>query len=164
MRNPLNSWHKSDSYHGCAGIHCTDCNGEKCLGASYHFGLEDGKLAMNLADYTPDHRKFMRMMTVYADITAPLYWWKEYDTYKVGTVANSCSTMHTIHRKPFTPDDFSIGMMTGVSKTVMVKTVIPMLNSEREAFLATKDKRHWWNIIQMLPSSYNQLRTVMLNY
>ena len=110
-----------------------------------------------------DHRKFMRMITVYADITAPLYWWKEYDTYKVGTVANSCSTMHTIHTKEFTLEDFSCEHLHNFS-LITLDSLIWHLNKCREKFIETKDKEYWWQMIQLLPSSYNQRRTVQLNY
>ena len=116
-----------------------------------------------------DHRKFMRMITVYVDITAPLYWWKEFDTYKVGTVANSCSTMHKIHAKEFTLEDFSCEHIGDVSNCdpmyyAALEGVIMALNEARHCFLDTKDKKYWWQMIQLLPSSYNQRRTVMLNY
>lgn len=156
MRNPKNSWDKSDS-----GIAAT-CDPEK-----YHFcvGENDLKLMKALAGAGTDHGKFMRMITVTLDITAPLYWWKEFDTYKVGTVADSCSTMHKIHAKKFTLDDFSFehcendAIMMGVMNYVLY-----VLNKAREAFLETNDKGFWWDMIQLLPSSYNQKRTVQLNY
>ena len=148
MRNALNSWAKIDSSY-------TFPDGEFVLGP------EDKKLMMKLRNAGTDHRKFMRMITVYADITAPLYWWKEYDTYKVGTVANSCSTMHKIHSKEFVLDDFSHEHLFELD---VLNTVIGYLNHYRNEFLITKDKKCWWQMIQMLPSSYNQKRTVMLNY
>lgn len=181
MRNPMNSWDKSDSnwrYLYEEGV----VDGE-CIGSN------DLELMMKLANAGPVHGKFRRMITVYVDITAPLYWWKEFDTYKVGTVANSCSTMHKIHEKEFTLEDFSrehllslvypndewtvpyidvsidkdgttIFSPTGVIECI----VIPMLNKCRKKYLETKDKEYWWQMIQLLPSSYNQKRTVQLNY
>jgi hypothetical protein len=148
MRNPMNSWAKSDS-----------CNGP--LG--YVVGENDLNLMKRLAKAGTDHRKFMRMITVYADITAPLYFWKEFDTYKVGTVANSCSTMHKIHAKEFTEDDFSCEHLTGAMHKNFQST-IRCLNQCRELYLGTKNKVYWWQMIQGLPASYNQKRTVMLNY
>ena len=148
MRNPLNSWKVSDSYfteHGTS------------------VGENDLNLMKRLAAAGTDHAKYRRMITVYADILAPLYWWKEYDTYKVGTVANSCSTMHKIHTKEFTLDDFSHDQLDYVT-TCMLKDIINVLNKNREIFIYSKTKKHWWNMIQLLPSSYNQKRTVMLNY
>lgn len=129
----------------------------------YHIGNNDLDLMTRLSKAGTDHRKFMRMIVVYADITAPLYWWKEYDTYKVGTVANSCSTMHKIHEKEFTIDDFSCEHLVTASMFCLNSTV-EQLNWCREAFLETNDKNCWYQMIQLLPSSYNQKRTVMLNY
>ena len=176
MRNPLNSWDQSDSYPAvdcgaCGRIEregsCTkegrDCSGFEC----YAVGEKDYDLMKRLRNAGTDHRKFMRMLTVYCDITAPLYWWKEYDTYKVGTVANSCSTMHKIHAKEFTLDDFSHEHLfsdMGGSSLAVLRTLIEILNGWRDKFLETKDKRYWWQMIQLLPTSYNQKRTVMLNY
>lgn len=165
MRNPLNSWDKSDSYWTTMESANTD------LTTRYQFfvGQNDLALMKKLHDAGSDHRKFMRMLTVYVDITAPLYWWKEFDTYKIGTVANSCSTMHTIHKKEFTLDDFShehlitTGGETYEAQDVL-EEVITALNTNRENFLETKDKKWWWQMIQLLPTSYNQKRTVMLNY
>ena len=162
MRNAMNSWAKIDSSY-------TFPDGEFVLGP------EDKKLMMKLRNAGTDHRKFMRMITVYADITAPLYWWKEYSTYKVGTVANSCSTMHKIHTKEFVLDDFSHehllddgpiirGNNCWLSPMDCLKEQIFTLNMFREMYLETKDKTWWWQMIQILPSSYNQKRTVMLNY
>ena len=145
-RNAMNSWAKSDSSSELTG---------------YCVGKNDHDLMMKLRNAGTDHRKFMRMITVYADITAPLYWCKEYDTYKVGTVANSCSTMHKIHSKEFVLDDFSHEHLLELD---VLNTVIGYLNHYRNEFLITKDKKCWWQMIQMLPSSYNQKRTVMLNY
>lgn len=196
MRNPKNSWVKSDSgvcaTHGPA--HCADCVYTDChaddveIGTKYILGPNDLNLMTTLRNAGTDHRKFMRMITVYLDITAPLYWWKEFDTYKVGTVANSCSTMHKIADKEFTLADFSCEHLdrepyhrnwiesvivdediTSPHKVWMtpfdvLRCTIEMLNAYRENYLETKDKQDWWQMIQLLPSSYNQRRTVMLNY
>lgn len=196
MRNPKNSWVKSDSgvcaTHGPA--HCADCVYTDChaddveIGTKYILGPNDLNLMTTLRNAGTDHRKFMRMITVYLDITAPLYWWKEFDTYKVGTVANSCSTMHKIADKEFTLADFSCEHLdrepyhrnwiesvivdediTSPHKVWMtpfdvLRCTIEMLNPYRENYLETKDKQDWWQMIQLLPSSYNQRRTVMLNY
>lgn len=170
MRNPMNSWAKSDSGWESDYFNTTDydsrtyveCNGED----SYFLGPNDAGLMMKLRNCGTDHRKFMRMITVYMDITAPLYWWKEYDTYKVGTVANSCSTMHKISAKEFTLDDFSHEHLQEDSIAVL-ESVIHKMNVHREWFneKALDDpKIDWWQMIQLLPSSYNQCRTVMLNY
>ena len=164
MRNPMNSWDKSDSYFGCDEIFCIDCplfEDECCEHTPILIGENDLKLMKSLAKAGTDHSKFLRMINVTCDITAPLYWWKEYDTYKVGTVANSCSTMHTIHKKEFTLDDFSYEHLF---ETDVLKTVIGFLNHYRNEYLITNDKKCWWQMIQLLPSSYNQLRTVQLNY
>jgi hypothetical protein len=126
-------------------------------------GENDLKLAKNLIRAGSDHRKFMRQILVSVDITAPLYWWKEFDTYKVGTVANSCSTMHTIHKKEFTIDDFSMDKMSLLARDIL-NELIGDLNNFRRDFLENKDRGSWWDIIQLLPSSYNQKRTVTLNY
>lgn len=166
MRNPKNSWAKSDSRSGLTGDEWTYDPG-------YIIGDRDHELAMILARGGPVHAKYRRMIVVYADITAPLYWWKEFDTYKVGTVANSCSTMHKIHEKDFTREDFSIeylddmcasygGLVYAPSNTI--KPVIACLNACRQRFLETHDKRYWYQMIQLLPSSYNQRRTVMISY
>ena len=167
MRNPMNSWDKSDS-HSCGT--CGDCDicidYDNCpYGYDYLktiVGPNDHTLMMNLRNAGTDHRKFMRMITVYLDITAPLYWWKEFDTYKVGTVANSCSTMHKIHEKEFTLDDFSCEKL--YDPIGDLRPIVDRLNVYRERYLETKDKNDWWQMIQLLPSSYNQKRTVMLNY
>ena len=151
MRNPLNSWDKSDSM-----FHLTD----KSL---YEIGPNDLNLMKRLINAGTDHRKFLRQIFVSVDITAPLYWWKEFDTYKVGTVANSCSTMHKIHDKEFALDDFSHEHLREGNKHWLFAT-IQVLNDERNHFLETKDKQYWWQMIQLLPSSYNQKRTVTLNY
>ena len=150
MRNPLNSWDKSDSRF----------NWE--LG-TFYLGPNDLALARRLVKAGSDHRKFLRQIFVSIDITAPLYWWKEFDTYKVGTVANSCSTMHKIHAKEFTRDDFSCEHMTERSLEVL-DSLIDELNYNRDLFITTKDKSYWWQMIQLLPTSYNQLRTVTLSY
>ena len=190
MRNPMNSWEKSDSQT------CTNCNGclpgqecERYKNGTF-IGPNDLDLMNRLRNAGTDHRKFMRMITVYLDITAPLYWWKEFDTYKVGTVANSCSTMHKIHDKEFTLDDFSCEHLfkeddvSGMyySSTAeeeftsmdVLKVVIEALNIYRKTYIAVKadtvsdydhtSKEYWLQMIQLLPSSYNQRRTVMLNY
>ena len=148
-RNPLNSWDKSDSY--------TDQNGD------YHLGEADLKLASKLCRAGSDHRKFIRQIFVSVDLLAPLYWWKEFDTYKVGTVANSTSTMHKIHSKPFDMGDFSCDKMDDPTLKFM-RVVVSYLEELRLNYNATKDKEIWYSIIQLLPSSYNQLRTVTLNY
>lgn len=153
MRNPMNSWDKSDSEYSY-----------DYMPIDYAFiGKNDYELMKKLVKAGSDHRKFMRMITVSADILAPLYWWKEYDTYKVGTVANSCSTMHKIHEKPFTRDDFSHEHLTPLALSTLDR-VVDMLNNYREDFSLTKMKEDWWQMIQLLPSSYNQLRTVQVNY
>ena len=149
-RNPMNSWHRMDSHY--------DENG------NYVLGPNDLDLARRLAHAGSDHRKYLRQIFVTVDITAPLYWWKEFDTYKVGTTANSTSTMHKIHAKEFTREDFSCDRMDE-GGLVMLDSVIAYLESERQKFLADKDnKQAWHNMIQTLPSSYNQMRTVTLNY
>lgn len=191
MRNPLNSWSKSDSEFGV--LHDDRPSLVEVKNDTVWFdyiGPNDQNLMKRLHDAGTDHRKFMRMLVVYVDITAPLYWWKEFDTYKVGTVANSCSTMHTIHRKEFEISDFSFDHLINdwydldhadcVIKSepdsngqgpsyyfdphALLEVLISMLNKARELYLQTKDKKYWWQMIQLLPSSYNQKRTVMLNY
>lgn len=202
MRNPMNSWEKSDSGSGCLkrtlwgrtenGLKlCKDCSATYesravCSGEKqFVIGPNDYDLMERLRNAGTDHRKFMRMITVYVDITAPLYWWKEFDTYKVGTVANSCSTMHKIHAKEFTLEDFSHehlfndsdpenifslltenGEYTGFYGTPLnyLQLICNILNYYRNEYLKTKDKKYWWQMIQLLPSSYNQKRTVMMNY
>ena len=169
MRNPKNSWDKSDTVYG---TYWGDIDGHKCFdNDGFTLGNNDFDLMKRLRDAGTDHRKYMRMITVYLDITAPLYWWKEFDTYKVGTVANSCSTMHKIHAKEFTLDDFSHDhlILWDVDNNVHIpmgclQDTINVLNACREKYLETKDKMYWWQMIQLLPSSYNQKRTVMLNY
>lgn len=148
-RNPLNSWARMDSRYDDAG--------------NFILGENDLSLARRLAVAGSDHRKFLRQIIVSMDITAPLYWWKEFDTYKVGTVANSCSTMHKIQAKPFTREDFSCDRMTDDCLAVL-DSVIAYLEDQRLKFCETKDRAYWHNMIQLLPSSYNQMRTVTLNY
>ena len=157
MRNPLNSWEKSDSEWAVEW----DEGGWDAL--VYKIGPNDMNLMKRLINAGTDHRKFLRQILVSVDITAPLYWWKEFDTYKIGTVANSCSTMHKIHAKEFALDDFSHEHLREEVKNILV-AVINTLNICRDSFLLTKDKEYWWQMIQFLPSSYNQKRTVTLNY
>lgn len=167
MRNPMNSWERSDSKK-CGSGECLICvdfdtcpfdhePSQPCVGE------DDLDLMLRLAKGGPVHAKYRRMIVVYVDITAPLYWWKEFDTYKVGTVANSCSTMHKIHAKEFTLDDFSTEHLNEAS-ILFVEHLIDILNEERGCYVDSKDKDDWWQMIQLLPSSYNQKRTVMLNY
>lgn len=167
MRNPMNSWEKSDSGRGCddhlCGSHCAFSSQWCGNTPKYVVGENDHSLMQRLSNAGTEHRKYMRMMPVYVRITAPLYWWKEFDTYKVGTVANSCSTMHKIAEKEFTLEDFSHEHMDIASETCL-ETTIGYLNLFREEYLNTKDKNIWWQLIQLLPSSYNQTRNVMLNY
>ena len=154
-RNPMNSWNQSDTSYG---------TGE----TTTEIGPRDLRLLRNLANAGPDHGKYLRMVTVTMDITAPLYWWKECDTYKVGTVANSCSTMHKIHANPFSVDDFSHEHLSNDQNAGVgiLYSIVTALNLNRELYLSCegKDKSFWWNMIQLLPSSYNQRRTVLLNY
>lgn len=183
MRNPMNSWEKSDSVfcHADGGVYNLEgrFEGEYLQNYGFDIGEKDLNLMTRLRNAGTDHRKFMRMITVYFDITAPLYWWKEFDTYKVGTVANSCSTMHKIADKKFTLEDFSCehlldepvyfrgGFDSNETRTFpreLMLNIIATLNICRDAYLKTKDKKYWWQMIQLLPSSYNQRRTVMLNY
>lgn len=154
MRNPLNSWHKSDSDFTFDIL---------------EMGENDYNLMKRLRNAGVDHRKFMRMITVYMDIECPLYWWKEFDTYKISTVTNSCSTMHKIHAKEFTLDDFSHEHLDeddfhGEEALAYLEDMLVILNKSRDRFLETKDKKYWWHMIQLLPTSYNQKRTVLLNY
>lgn len=163
MRNPLNSWDKSDSL----------------FGYTTKVGKSDMELALKLANAGTSHSKYRRMINVYVDITAPLYWWKQFDTYKVGTVDNSCSTMHKIAEKEFAVDDFSSEHLITIGDCCLsdgkeeifdiypidvLNITIDMLNRARELYLETKDKKYWWQMIQLLPTLYNQKRTVMLNY
>lgn len=180
MRNPMNSWEKSDSEYVTAGYDIV----------GFDLGESDHSLMQRLSNAGTDHRKFMRMMPVYVRITAPLYWWKEFDTYKVGTVANSCSTMHKIQAKEFELEDFSVEHLISdwigdnndaiwykdppkngpiewpiiFSPLDALRITIGILNTNRAAYLKTKDKKFWWQMIQLLPSSYNQTRNVMMNY
>lgn len=187
MRNPMNSWEKSDSGDGCVDtneiISVSSSCGFKpkwCGNATeYVIGPNDLSLMLKLAKAGSDHAKYRRMITVTMDVLAPLYWWKEFDTYKVGTVANSCSTMHNITEKEFTLDDFSHEQLSLIhehfrlskddegfvkNSEEVLGMICTVLNYYRLAYLATKDKTYWWQIIQLLPSSYNQRRTVQLNY
>lgn len=162
MRNPMNSWDKSDtnynimrfSYYGCDISETT---------TSPQIGPNDLALMKKLVKAGSDHSKFMRMINVTTDITAPLYWWKEYDTYKVGTVANSCSTMHKIHAKELDISDFSWEHLDEAS-IQLLEAIIDLLNANRKKYLETKDKKYWWQMIQLLPTSYEQKRTVQFNY
>ena len=171
MRNPKNSWDKSDS-----GYVVNDIEKPYSEWEGFSVGPNDKELMQKLCKAGTDHRKFMRMIVVYADITAPLYWWKEFDTYKVGTVANSCSTMHKIHEKEFTLDDFSTEHLENFSWN-RLDDLITHLNIYREKFVnasqkfnesdeqfKVRKKSYWWQMIQLFPSSYNQKRTIMLNY
>lgn len=200
MRNPMNSWEKNDSFvcdYDCSGCpqHDIDLWPEtECKGyfgeGDFVIGRNDHDLMMRLAKGGPVHAKYRRMITVYVDITAPLYWWKEFDTYKVGTVANSCSTMHKIAAKEFTLEDFSREHLIGSDPNIPInfedrfsivdgfdengdleivadqisEYTVLALNFYRKKYLETKDKKYWWQMIQLLPSSYNQKRTVMMNY
>lgn len=168
-RNPKNSWTRSDSKFNLQTTWESD--------QDFKIGPNDLKLMSTLCNAGTDHRKFMRMIPVYLDIIAPLYFWKEFSTYKVGTVANSCSTMHKIHSKRFEREDFSIEHLENCAYPkegqnlngethwmVCIDNIISSLNVARELFLSTGDKKYWWQMIQLLPSSYNQRRTVMLNY
>lgn len=167
MRNPMNSWTKSDSrWEPQFDTETGPCHG------FFVIGPNDLNLMTRLRNAGTDHRKFMRMITVYVDITAPLYWWKEFDTYKIGTVANSCSTMHKIAEKEFTIGDFShdhLGYSCCTENDLdnpknSLKQLIIVLNGCRDKYITTNNKFWWWQMIQLLPSSYNQRRTVMLNY
>ena len=174
MRNPMNSWEKSDSGVCLKSLPCHSCHEnrndcKKNIDSGYVLGENDHSLMQRLAKAGTDHRKFMRMMPVMVRITAPLYWWKEFDTYKVGTVANSCSTMHKIQAKEFTMDDFSCEHLMG-GYLEQMRRIIDDLNNARkyftvgDQFFSPGNKRDWWQMIQLLPSSYNQTRNVMLNY
>ena len=154
MRNPMNSWDRSDSYH---------IEGD-CVDGKFWVGDNDKDLMTRLIRGGAPHRKFLRQIFVSVDITAPLYWWKEFDTYKVGTTANSCSTMHKIHAKKFELGDFSHEHLELTYPRKWLDQTIHILNVEREKYLETKDKSHWWQLIQMLPASYNQKRTVTMTY
>ena len=166
LRNPMNSWDKSDSGIGCSGDLCKTCGCKPdwCGNTPIEIlGQNDNALMKRLANAGTDHRKFMRMIPVYVRITAPLYWWKEFDTYKVGTVANSCSTMHKIMDKEFTLEDFSCEHLYD-DEYELLKVIIKVFNANRKLYLDSKKKNDWWQMIQLLPSSYNQTRNVMLNY
>ncbi len=197
MRNPMNSWDQSDSHYESEALECHDLSGDPTkvyLVDKYVLGSNDLDLIMRLRAAGIDHRKFMRMIEVYVDITAPLYWWKEFDTYKVGTVANSCSTMHKIAAKEFTLEDFSCehlldeeslppyeervdidhceplaaidvnGQWCYYTPKTFLNMACHVLNHFRKLYLKTKDKKYWWQMIQLLPSSYNQKRTIMMSY
>lgn len=197
MRNPMNSWDQSDSHYESEALECHDLSGDPTkvyLVDKYVLGSNDLDLIMKLRAAGIDHRKFMRMIEVYVDITAPLYWWKEFDTYKVGTVANSCSTMHKIAAKEFTLEDFSCehlldeeslppyeervdidhceplaaidvnGQWCYYTPKTFLNMTCHVLNHFRRLYLKTKDKKYWWQMIQLLPTSYNQKRTIMLSY
>lgn len=159
MRNPMNSWNLMDSYK----THVEDAETLECADFEFFLGDNDHKLMMGLAKGGAVHAKYRRMIPVFLTIDAPLYWWKEFDAYKIGTVANSCSTMHKIHAKEFTMDDFSCEHLAKFEKGVL-QYLIDALNWARDKFLETKEKKWWWHMIQLLPSSYNQKRTVMVNY
>ncbi len=180
MRNPMNSWDKSDS-KSCYNVACSKCHyfvdsacTHKTPGCNFAIGPNDCDLMLRLAKAGPEESKYRRMITVYTDITAPLYWWKEFDAYKVGTVANSCSTMHKIHAKEFTLDDFSHEHLD-IRTREMLEDIVNALNDYRALYVnynaddfeikgCPRKKLIWWQMIQLLPSSYNQKRTVMLNY
>ena len=185
MRNPMNSWGKSDTcFSDESCVNCYDNQRDLCDKDSFFrkdekLGSNDHSLMQRLSNAGTEHRKYMRMMPVYVRITAPLYWWKEFDTYKVGTVANSCSTMHKIQEKRFAVEDFSCEHLKNAcdvsvpytSKITYIfeykkilEDIIEILNNARDLYLETKDKIFWWQMIQLLPSSYNQTRNVMLNY
>ena len=176
MRNAMNSWDKSDSgvYQcGCPEVGTTYCGnyGDRCFKGNcgtcpmrmYDMGDADMDLAKRLIKAGSSDRKFLRMIHVQANVTAPLYWWKEYDTYKVGTVANSCSTMHTIHKRDLTLDDFSYEHLIPVALDCLNET-IKTINTARQFVVDMKLKEDWWQMIQLLPSSFNQMRTIDLNY
>lgn len=155
MRNPMDSWDKSDSkwvYN--------DIDGEKL----YLIGENDLELATKLIKAGTEHRKFLRQIFVSFDIIAPIYFYKEFDTYKINTTSNSCSTMHTIHKKDFTLDDFSIEHLTSDNKNYYISELIPRLNIYRQKYVESKDKNDWWQLIQLLPTSFNQRRTISMNY
>lgn len=168
MRNPKNSWHLSDSY----ATHIEDAETLETANYEYFVGENDHRLMMTLRNAGTDHRKFMRMLILYVDITAPLYWWKEFDTYKVGTVANSCSTMHKIHAKEFTLEDFSCEYLINkcllediINELNVYRDIYNNYDKQSDDYKAEFSKKDiWWQMIQLLPSSYNQKRTVMLNY
>ena len=166
MRNPLNSWHLSDSGYVKEAVEYNDGHVEDEI--VYKIGPKDLDLMKRLLHAGPSHRKFLRQILVCMDITAPLYWWKEMDQYKVATVTNSCSTMHKIQAKEFVMEDFSTEhLMVDEDRydwTKPMKCTIEALNAARSMFLATQDKKYWWQMIQLLPSSFNQKRTITMNY
>ena len=151
MRNPMNSWDKSDSNFDLNGVH-------------FSIGENDLDLMRRLYKAGSEHRKYLRQIIVSMDITAPLYWWKEFDTYKIGTVANSCSTMHKIAAKEFELDDFSHEHLINGTSKIMLQGILDLMNHYRNQYLNTKNKDYWWQLIQLLPSSYNQKRTITMNY
>lgn len=159
MRNPKNSWHRSDSYW----TYIEDPETHERARYEFFMGDRDLALARGLAQMGPDHGKYTRFITVTLDITAPFYFWKEFDTYKIGTVANSCSTMHTITDREIEMEDFSIEHLKPTSMPLFAQ-LLQLINVARVAYNSTGDKSHWWQIIQLLPSSFNQRRTVLLNY
>lgn len=171
MRNPLNSWDKSDSGYCCGDKKCSVC---ELFCDIPHFVVRENDLDLmkRLVNAGTDHRKFMRMIVVYTDIVAPMYWWKEFDTYKVGTVRNSCSTMHKIQAKEFVLEDFSTEQIKDIyigdeclhDFSESIELIINDLNLARKMYIETNNKVYWWQMIQLLPSSYNQRSTVMLNY
>ena len=178
MRNPMNSWEKSDTcFSDESCVNCYDnqrnlCDKDSFFRKDEKLGSNDRSLMQRLSNAGTEHRKYMRMMPVYVRITAPLYWWKEFDTYKIGTVAKSCSTMHKIAAKEFALEDFSYEHLMDFeekgklrfSPLGTLQNTIDELNDCRDLYLKTKDKKYWWQLIQLLPSSYNQTRNVMLNY
>lgn len=179
MRNPMNSWDRSDSYLSHSNCHAESCEScslnPECVDGTFWIGENDKDLMTRLIRGGAPHRKFLRQIFVSVDITAPLYWWKEFDTYKVGTTANSCSTMHKIQAKEFEIDDFShehlidftlktVDECTKYDATEWLKSTIAQLNFARYLYLQTKDKDYWWLMIQLLPTSYNQKRTVTMTY
>lgn len=161
MRNPLNSWAKSDSYK----THIEDVETLETADYQFFLGEKDLELMQKLCKAGPEHRKFMRQIIVAMDITAPLYWWKEFDTYKVGTVANSCSTMHKLTAKPFEQSDFSCEYLNkSIGSSGVFDALLRYLNALRVDYNITNDKNNWWKIVQLLPMSYNQKRTITMNY
>ena len=167
MRNPMNSWDKSDSWYGCrmgdyGHTDSYDCENRCRLDCEFCLGTNDYALMKKLVQAGSDHSKFMRMINVTLDVTAPMYWWKEMDTYKVGTVRNSCSTMHKVHAKEFEVDDYSHDHLP--ENNTVLDYIVCALNVYRKNYLETQDKAWWWQIIQLLPSSYNQRATLQLNY
>lgn len=181
MRNPLNSWEKSDSFYGCYGCtkdaNCKNCYEENCNDRNngYIIGENDLALMQRLYKGGSEHRKYLRQIFVSMDVLAPLYWWKEADQYRINVTTNSCSTMHKIHDKEFTIEDFSVEHLNDnrlvrlynnfdVSPKGCFIPLLGVLNDARKKFIETKDKKYWWEMIQLLPSSYNQKRTVTMNY